>query len=515
MKRAVFCSLLATALLVGLAFRVARLDLRPMHHDEANQAVKFGTLLETGLYRYDPDDHHGPTLYYFTLPSAWIRGQHTLASLDETTLRVVPAIFGGGLILLFGLLAGGLGRTAAATSALLAAVSPALTYYGRFYIQESLFVFFALGFVIALGRCAQRPGLASALWAGLFAGLAVATKETWIIVLASALAASALARATISTKPGTPGAGRPHLAGGLALALAVAALLYSSFCANPSGVLDWLRAIPGYLTRGLDGATHEEAWSYYLRLLSLSRSGGLVWTEGLVMVLSLAGITFAFARRDAGFWPRYISLYSLIALVVFSLLPYKTPWNLLTFYVGFLVLAGVGADRLFQIARPRAARVLLPVLLLAATCQLGAQDWRANFRYPADPRNPYAYAQTSPDFLHLVTRVSDIAALHPARARMLVKVIAGPYEQWPLPWYLRGMTRVGYWTRAAGAAAAEDPPVIVASQDNATTLDASLGSRYVSEYYGLRPGVLLTLYVERGLWERFLASRRAPGSGGR
>ena len=41
-------------------------------------------------------------------------------------------------------------------------------------------------------------------------------------------------------------------------------------------------------------------------------------------------------------------------------------------------------------------------------------------------------------------------------------------------------------------------------------LDAALGDRYVSEFFGLRPDVLLTLYVERGLWDRFL-SRAAMG----
>ena len=50
--------------------------VRPMHHDEANQAVRFGRLLETGEYRYDRRDHHGPTLYYLTLPVAWLRGPH-------------------------------------------------------------------------------------------------------------------------------------------------------------------------------------------------------------------------------------------------------------------------------------------------------------------------------------------------------------------------------------------------------------------------------------------------------
>ena len=70
MSKAFFWALFALALVIGLALRLPRLDARPMHHDEANQAVKFGGLLETGQYHYDPADHHGPTLYYLTLPAA-------------------------------------------------------------------------------------------------------------------------------------------------------------------------------------------------------------------------------------------------------------------------------------------------------------------------------------------------------------------------------------------------------------------------------------------------------------
>src|SRR4029450_9906849 len=93
MTRAGAAALVALALTAGLALRVARLDARPMHHDEANQAIKFGALLDRGEYRYDPHDHHGPTLYYLTVPSAWLRGERTFASLDETTLRAVPVVF--------------------------------------------------------------------------------------------------------------------------------------------------------------------------------------------------------------------------------------------------------------------------------------------------------------------------------------------------------------------------------------------------------------------------------------
>ena len=123
-----------------------------MHHDEANQAVKFGALLERGEYRYDTHDHHGPTLYYLTLPAAWLRGQTTLASLDERTLRGVPAVFGAATILLLPLLSAGIGRTAVASGAVLMALSPAMVFYSRMYIQESLFACFTLAFAIAIGR---------------------------------------------------------------------------------------------------------------------------------------------------------------------------------------------------------------------------------------------------------------------------------------------------------------------------------------------------------------------------
>jgi predicted membrane-bound mannosyltransferase len=94
MTNKVFRGLFVCAVLGALLFRVVRLDVRPMHHDEANQAVKFGDLLERGEYRFDPNDHHGPSLYYLTLPVARVAGETTLAELSETTLRLVPALFG-------------------------------------------------------------------------------------------------------------------------------------------------------------------------------------------------------------------------------------------------------------------------------------------------------------------------------------------------------------------------------------------------------------------------------------
>ncbi len=48
---------------------------------------------------------------------------------------------------------------------------------------------------------------------------------------------------------------------------------------------------------------------------------------------------------------------------------------------------------------------------------------------------------------------------------------------------------------------------LVDVQDQADAVSGALGDRYVQEYYGLRPDVILTLFVERSAWDRFIASR--------
>lgn len=513
-------ALVAIALTAGLALRVARLDLRPMHHDEANQAVKFGALLERGEYRYDAYEHHGPTLYYLTLPSAWLRGQHTLASLDEATLRGVPVVFGVATILLLPLLSAGIGRTAVATAAILMALSPIMVFYSRMFIQEALLACFTLAFVIAVGRVATGGGPAWSTLAGVAAGLAVATKETSVIVLPAALAACAVAWWSL-------GSARPRnaLADGrwpglvlvsLAAAAAVAALFYSSFFAAPAAILEPFRGAGTYLDRGIDPAAHAHPWNYYLRLLTYTSSGGLTWSEGLVLVLAIAGAVTAWRRPDRSrpeglFWNRYLAWNVVIAGAIFSAIPYKTPWNLLPVYVGAFVLAGIGFAMLVDATGSPAVRGALVAALALASLQLGWQAWRAAVTYAADPRNPYVYAQTVPDAVRMATRIRNLSALHPDGAWMQVSVIAPPQEQWPLPWYLRTMPNVGYWA-APGDALALQAPVIVSSIEHTHVLDEALGDRYVSEFFGLRPDVLLALYIERGLWDRFLAKAAGNAS---
>jgi uncharacterized protein (TIGR03663 family) len=505
MNKAVFCTLMAISLAAAASLRLDRLGLRPMHHDEANQAVKFGLLLEHGEYHYDRTDHHGPTLYYLTLPIAWARGQKTLSQIDETTLRLVPALFGSILILVFLPLAGGLGRGAVCITALLAALSPAMSYFSRFYIQEALFICFALGLVIAAGRYAMKPKAAWALIAGICAGMSFATKETSVLVFSAAFLSVLLCRDISSLASVKIREHLRHLIFACLPAFIIVIALYSSFFTNRTGILDSILAFREYATRGFQDSAHAHPWYYYWNILLYSSSGGLAWSEGLILVLAILGTWFSF--RGTHFWPRYIVLYSWILAAMFSVIRLKTPWNVLPFLVGFTLMAGYGMSTLLEQTRFLWLKVILVIGFGVGLLHLGKESWMVNFRYPADPRNPYVYAQTVPDFLRLAQRVHELAALQSDGNTTLIKVVAGPYEQWPLPWYLRDLGRVGYWTNMADCGSLQDAPIVIASQENAPQVGALLGDNYQGEYYGLRPEEILTLYIENSLWKRFLIAR--------
>ncbi len=522
MTTKVFRGLFALALLGALAFRVTRLDLRPMHSDEANQAVKFGDLLERGEYRFDPLDHHGPTLYYATLPAAWAARVKALAGLDERVLRLVPALFGAGLILALLLFSGGLTRQATAAAAVLAAVSPALTYYSRFYIQEPLLVFFLAVLIGAGWRYAQKRSSFWALAAGAAAGFLAATKETSLVLfgaLAAAFVATAVLESRMTRRGGTvtrsgawvwsdhrtklPSA--LHIILFLAAAAATAAVFYTSFFHNMPGLADAVRAVGASFNRAGRPGVHVHPWHYYFQTLAYSRTaGGPLWAEAFVLVLAVAG-GLAALGRDAGpggnpRFLRFVLLFTVITTAVYSAIPYKTPWNILPFYFGLVVLAGNGASFLVRIVRLKPIRVAVAVLLAAGAIDLARQDYRANFVQPADPSNPYVYAQTSPDLLKLVAAVERAEARSPQNQNMLVEVISPADETWPLPWYFRKLGRVGYWTSVE--AAAKDVPageadIVIAGSAYAAQVADALDDRYEQTFYGLRPEVVLALFVRR------------------
>ena len=487
-----------------------------MHGDEAVQAVKAGELYDTGNYRYNPAEFHGPSLYYFTLPVLRLSGARSFAGAGDADFRLVPVLFGAGLILLLLPLRRGLGGVAVLSAAVLLAISPAMVFFSRYYIQEMLLVFFAALAGTALWRYFRTSRMHWVVLLGVALGLMYATKETSVIfagALAISYAGIVLRRRSRAGQALWQTQRRPIYQIMLALAVAavVAALFYSSFLANPGGPLDSLLAFRHYFDRsGGDGsaALHQYPWYDYLKILAYTKDApGPWWSEGFILMLAAVGLLASLrGRLPAAINPDlawFLALYTLILTVAFSMIPYKTPWNLLGFLHGLILMAGIGTSSVFHRLPGLRTRALFMVILLLGAAQLAAQSVRANFRFCADPRNPYVYAHSVPDVLRLSRRIGDLAAFHPAGLSMRVHFITPDY--WPMPYYLRGFRQTGYWNEIP---AAPDAPVIVTCPDLQEQLDPRLHDRYHTEYFGLRPGVLLVLMVQQELWDRYILTKQ-------
>jgi len=493
-------------LLAGIFLRVPGLAERPMHHDEANQAYRFGTLLENGTYTYDADDHHGPTLYYLTLPVAWLTGAKSFAETTEITYRLVPVLFGLLLILFTPLLRSGIGSAAVLAAALLSATSPAMAYYSRFYIQEVSLVFFTF-MAIAAGWLSIKLG--SRRWTvicGLSLGLMFATKETAIISYAALLGAALLCT-WMSRRIYLPL--KSVLLAALC-AVAVSFVLFSSFFTNLDGPLESILAFKGYFARGAGVDTdHIHPWNFYLKMLTYYRfDGGPVWSEALILGLGIGGCILILLKKVpskcdpelAGF----LMFYTLLLTLAYSVISYKTPWCMLSFLHGWILLAGIGVAGMLESFQHRKIVVCLIVgLLVAAAVKTGQQAQLTTGRYAADYRNPYVYAHTAPDFKNLIQRICDLETVSPKGKELYIQVIANPDETWPLPFYLREYPNVGYWQDTDTLPEQPKPDIVISAPDEEMKPDA-----FLSEFYGLRPDTLLAIHVDTTLWNAFIETRK-------
>ena len=288
------------------------------------------------------------------------------------------------------------------------------------------------------------------------------------------------------------------------------------------------------LDRAQAASRHFHPWSYYLGLLIHFPSRGTpFWTEGLILGLAVIGGAGGWVKKGApgadSKTPlppggpgalRFLAFYTLLMLVTYSAIPYKTPWCVLGFLHGMILLAGAGAVALVSALRGGATRALVGVLLAAAAMHLGWQAFGASFRFAADPRNPYVYAHTSTDVFEIVGRLKDLARAHPAGSSMPVQVISRA-NLWPLPWYLRMLPRVEWWNGVRESV--RTAPVVLVTPDMEPALVKKLydlpppGERelYVSIFtrpVELRPGVELRGYTASRLWEDYRQLAAEPSA---
>jgi uncharacterized protein (TIGR03663 family) len=559
----------ASILVIAAILRFYDLDLVPLHHDEGVNGNFLVRLVRDGYYHYDPANYHGPSLYYLAAIFPWLLrllfGAHAQNTYGLTTIaiRFVPALFGLATVALIFALRRNLGTIATLTAAALLAISPGAVYLSRYFIHETLFVFFTLGIAVAALKYFESARPTYLILASVSAAFLFATKETAFVSAVVLLLALLLTRAYWSvfkrafSQVGSSKKQKSRKTGGedeslsfversggpvnfaiwigtaIAVFIVVNVVLYSSFFTNyPKGVSDALKTFEFWSRTGKEAHVHPFITYFWWLLLQ----------ESPLLILGAIGAALA-VLKPVRLFALFAALWAFGLTTAYSLIAYKTPWLCLNFIVPLALCSGVVIERLHaELARWEASNsvrvfIIGGVLLLAIgplpglartfdkTVSMGPGSgmldvvaemkpyWKTfipgyqtldlNFiNYDNDNGYyVYVYAHTRRETLKLVDEINRIAERTHQGGETGITVVSPDY--WPLPWYLRDYSRVGYH----GNIVVSNEPIIIASQGQAAEVEQTYGDRYKQVQSGfnpvgtfaLRPGVDLLLYTRREL----------------
>jgi predicted membrane-bound mannosyltransferase len=229
----------------------------------------------------------------------------------------------------------------------------------------------------------------------------------------------------------------------------------------------------------------------------------LTWQESPLLFLGAIGAAIA-VLRPKNSSALFCGLWSFGLIAAYSMIGYKTPWIVLNFIVPLALIAGFAIQSIYEMFSDVIGATLVGWLLTSMISLLvvgvaGYQTIDLNFRnYDNDDQYyVYVYAHTRRSLLNLVNEVERIAKQNAGNATGIT--IVSP-DYWPLPWYFRNFTRVGYYGRMAPSS----ETLIIANANQKDEIDTNFGQVYQQVpgpqpggTFELRPGVDLILYQRR------------------
>jgi len=473
----------AAILAAGALLRFYALGLKPIHHDEGVNGVFLARLLHEGYYHYDPANYHGPTLYYLALLVARVNGLFHGDGLSDASIRVITAIFGIAIVALVLWMRRLLGKREALVAAALIAISPGAVFYSRYFIHETLFVFFTLVIAVCGWEAWKRSDPGYLPVAALAAAFLFATKETALVSLIVLAMAVATQRVWVRMKEGGPAPPASHWPSSATAYWLLSAVLfgvvyvvlYSSFFTNIKGLRDSLETMTIWTRTGF-------SMEFFPKYAYLTWIGQQEWP---LLMVAVVGSVVAVWTRPRSF-AAFVGIWAAGMFAVYTLIPYKEPWLALNFIVPAAIAGGYGAVRLWENAR------LLWILGCGLAIVLLYQTIDLNFVHYDDQTQPYVYMQTTREVNLLLHEVQAAAVRTHTGVKLAISIVAPEY--WPLPWYLRDYKNAGYWGRVIDTQA----PVVISSKDQAWDLKDRLGPAYqFVRFYDLRPGVTLAVFTRK------------------
>jgi len=466
-------------LLLAAVLRLWALDIKPPHFDEGVNGWFADQMTRTGYYRYDPTNYHGPLHFYAVFLSQTLGGRNLWA------LRL-PAILSS-LLAIWAILRLGkyIGQAASRFAALALAVSPAFVFYGRYSIHESWLLFFCillLWAVFGLWREGHRRYLAMAV--GAITGM-ILTKETYILHVGSfALAGLVLAgwQLVFPSRPPAPLARQEWKWKDMLCLLGLAAIVIVFFY---SGTFRDFRALKGlvdtyaaWFSTGVEAAGHEKK-DYDFGPLNFYWVALMARYEWPALLGFVACFRYVFSS-DARI--RYTAIMGGGVLLAYSLVPYKTPWCIISVIWPFPLILGAWLWPQ-GVQTHRRLRLIASIILLTASL---IASIRLNFFHFTDENEPYVYVQTHQDVSVLTEPLAQKAKADPTFLHSRGVILLDSY--YPLPWIFGDYTAIGYYDTAKEPEKLSGT-FIVCEKEKAERVESKLVGQYYRREFRLRDGM--------------------------
>jgi uncharacterized protein (TIGR03663 family) len=265
---------------------------------------------------------------------------------------------------------------------------------------------------------------------------------------------------------------------------------FSSVFTYPQGILGFFEAYKFWAETGTKDHTQNGLFAYF------------VWewqSDAPILLLSLFSVfaSLFLSRRAFGV---FAAIWSLSLFIVYTLIPYKTPWLSISFLLPMCLLSGESLgwilENRFSNYKNKLVKVPAIALLALSIAWLAYKAWDLNFIRYADEDAPMVYAHTQTEFLEMVGEIEKIAKESGKQKDLKVQIISPDY--WPLVWYLRDYP---YAIFTGNFTFDQTADVVIAKKGEQ---DEAVIRHYSANYvlkgvYPLRSGVRLILLARRSL----------------
>jgi uncharacterized protein (TIGR03663 family) len=455
-------------LIVGLGalLRILFLGIKPPHFDEGiNGWFVDAHIVKQGFYRYDPTNYHGPLHFYVLFLFKCLFGRNIWALRMPVVIVSTISIW---LALKFEPF---VSRNVARLAALAMAVSPGFVFYGRYSIHEAWLLMFSMLFVFGLFGL-WRVGTVNYLWCvGMGAAGMILTKETYIIHIACALIAIPVLKISAKLNP-LPDAkwvkqkwDYVDLAVVTFVGVALIVFFYSGTFFHWNGVKDIFMAFKPWFETGSEGHGHDKPWYYWLKLIAQYE-----WP--VLLGLVACGL----CQQLKNFSLRYLAIYGVGTLAVYSYVHYKTPWCIISIVWPFLFLFGVIPS---FVPNKRLADLALSAVLVSSLIS----SIRLNYFRCTTDTEPYVYVQTYNDVWKLTEPLLTLAKRNPVNYHLTGHLVR--QSSYPLPWMLGDFPNIGYYEHE-NLPGKVDADFLLVQEDKIDKVEAKLNESYFTEPLRIR-----------------------------